>query len=218
MHGVLGREDSYKTCLFRVQKCEIFSSYTIKLVTLVAFLQLMNMQREKKDRKGADLASAIFAVNKKISTILFSVTMSRKTWQTTVLVWDEKKELRKCCGCLFQKPVLKKWVYTVTYRSRSASVKIVDVIFNVKIFLFKIYSDFSSSVDLVSYKNCLDCSFPASLDVPTRLWGRECNFQMKVASWFFHHAYIQKITHFPSEEEKNMQRSMKIGIRIIFLD
>lgn len=49
------------------------------------------------------------------------------------------------------------------------SVKIIDVIFNVKIFFFKIHSDFSSSVDLVSYKGYLECSFPASLYVPARL-------------------------------------------------
>lgn len=71
---ILGREDSYKTSLFRIQECEIFSSYMGKLVTLKALLQLMNMHREKekkKDRKEADLASVLFAVNKKIFTILF---------------------------------------------------------------------------------------------------------------------------------------------------
>lgn len=72
---ILGREDSYKTSLFRIQECEIVSSYMGKLVTLKALLQLMNMHREeekkKKDRKEADLASVLFAVNKKIFTILF---------------------------------------------------------------------------------------------------------------------------------------------------
>lgn len=68
---LLGREDSYKTSLFRIQECEIFSSY--KLVTLKVLLQLINMHREgeKKDKKEADPTSVVFAVNKKISTVLF---------------------------------------------------------------------------------------------------------------------------------------------------
>lgn len=51
MFDILSGEDSYKISLFRIQECEIFSSYTGKLVILKALLKLMNMRREEEKKQ-----------------------------------------------------------------------------------------------------------------------------------------------------------------------
>lgn len=68
--GLLDRENCYKTSLFRIQECEIFSSYMGKLVPLEAFLQPIQKKTHHKTRKVTDLTSVVFPVNKKIFTIL----------------------------------------------------------------------------------------------------------------------------------------------------
>lgn len=73
-------------------------------------------------------------------------------------------------------------------------------------------------VDLVSHKNSFKFSFPKSLYVSTRLWGRGYDFHEKAVSWFVYYAYIQKVKHFPSGEDRNLQSNGKTGTNIICSD